>query len=117
MPTSHSFAFPEDKRDAIERSLRATVDAPLQSIRPERQKKPAIVLTSSSADPTRPEPPLLPKSVPVVLSSQTTPVTSPDAISIDLPSKFHYYGFKDLYVRPLRVTHLAKLAKAVELGS
>ena len=121
--TSHTFAFPEDKRDAFERNLRSTAGAELpKSVRPERQRKPALVLTGSSADPTRPPQgasvpaPELPRSVKVDLP-QAIPMVSPDAISLDLPSRFYYYDFKDLYITPLRVTHLAKLAKAVELGS
>ena len=115
--TSHTFAFPEDKRDTFERNLRATATPELQSIRPERQRKPALVLTGSSADPTRPPGAAqVPRSVKVTLP-QATPMVSADAISLDLPSRFYYYDFKDLYITPLRVTHLAKLAKARELGS
>lgn len=32
--------------------------------------------------------------------------------SVDLPSRFAYYGFTDLYVRPFVAKHLAKLQKA-----
>ncbi len=41
-----------------------------------------------------------------------TPISTPHGISISLPSHFAYYDFKDLYVRPFRVPHLAKMSKA-----
>jgi hypothetical protein len=44
-------------------------------------------------------------------------MADPEGISIPLPSRFHYYPFKDLYVKPFRVFHLAKLSKANETGS
>ncbi len=116
MQPSHTFSFPEDKRDAIERNLRATTEPKvLTSVRPERQKKPVVSLNSSSENPGQPAP--TPAAMIQVDLQPATPMTSPDAISIELPSRFHYYSFKDLYVKPLRVTHLAKLSKAVEQGS
>lgn len=36
------------------------------------------------------------------------------AISIDLPSRFKFYTFKDLYVKPMRNHHRAKLAAAYQ---
>lgn len=44
----------------------------------------------------------------------TNPTSDPEAISIDLPSRFAFYDFKDLYVKPFRAFHLAKLSKAHE---
>jgi hypothetical protein len=35
-----------------------------------------------------------------------------ESMSLALPSRFAYYGFKDCYVQPLRARHLAKLQKA-----
>jgi hypothetical protein len=43
---------------------------------------------------------------------EPTPVSTADYVSLDLPSKFAYYPFKDLYIKPFRTPHLAKLAKA-----
>lgn len=47
---------------------------------------------------------------------QTAPtvpqIAEPTGILIDLPSKYAFYGFKDLYVQPIKAMHLAKLARA-----
>lgn len=37
------------------------------------------------------------------------------AISIDLPSRFKFYSFKDLYIKPMRNLHRAKLAAAYQM--
>lgn len=37
------------------------------------------------------------------------------AISVDLPSRFVFYKFKDLYVKPMRNMHRAKLAAAYQM--
>lgn len=37
-----------------------------------------------------------------------------EAVSLKLPSRFAYYGFKDIYVKPLRSRQLAKLSRAHE---
>ena len=37
------------------------------------------------------------------------------AISIDLPSRFVFYSFKDLYIKPMRNIHRAKLAAAYQM--
>lgn len=42
----------------------------------------------------------------------TNPIADAEAMSLALPSRFAYYGFKDLYVRPLLARHIAKLQKA-----
>lgn len=46
-----------------------------------------------------------------------TPMVTADMVSLSLPSRFAFYPFKDLYIKPLRVTHLAKLARANDLDS
>lgn len=46
-----------------------------------------------------------------------TPMQSADATSVDLPSRFHFYGFKDLYVRPMRTPQMAKISAAHETGN
>lgn len=40
------------------------------------------------------------------------PVADGESSSLALPSRFAYYGFRDLYVQPFRARHLAKLQKA-----
>lgn len=47
----------------------------------------------------------------------TAPTSEAEAVSISLCSRFAYYPFKDLYARPFRVKHLAKLHKAHEDSS
>lgn len=42
----------------------------------------------------------------------TNPSADPESISVALPSNFVFYPFKDLYVKPLRALHLAKMNKA-----
>lgn len=41
----------------------------------------------------------------------------PEAVGVDLPSRFAFYDFKDLYVKPFKGLHLAKLSRAKEEGS
>lgn len=40
------------------------------------------------------------------------PMSDPLYVSVDLPSRFAFYDFKDLYVRPFMGLHFAKLARA-----
>lgn len=53
-------------------------------------------------------------SVPVPGASILAPVADSEGVSVDLPSKFAFYDFKDLYIRPFRGYHLAKLSRAHE---
>lgn len=39
-------------------------------------------------------------------------ITEDRYVSLALPSRFHYYDFKDVYARPFQKKHLSKLAKA-----
>lgn len=39
-------------------------------------------------------------------------VADGESMSLALPSRFAYYGFRDAYIQPLRARHLAKLQKA-----
>jgi hypothetical protein len=41
-----------------------------------------------------------------------TPVADGSAFSLGLPSRFAFYGFKDVYVKPFLAKHIAKLQKA-----
>lgn len=55
---------------------------------------------------------------PVVEQAQPAPyipsaaVASSEGVSVALPSGFQFYPFKDLYVHPLRASHLAKIARS-----
>jgi hypothetical protein len=120
---SEQFQFPNDARDKIEEQLRAVTAErePLRSVRPERQRTPDVVVTPSLPEfreAPKPPPQLPPGVASVnVVSNATTPMSDPEGISIELPSKFFYYPFKDLYVKPFRLSHLAKVAKAHETAS
>jgi hypothetical protein len=107
------FEFPSDARDLIEKQLRASFDErqPLKSVRPSRQPQVVtpVEVRQEELQPQR-------NTVPV-RSGATTPIADPEGISIDLPSRFFYYTFKDLYVRPFKLSHLAKVAKAHETSS
>ena len=113
MSVTPGFEFPPDAQDAIEQQLRAQVEArqPLRSVRPDRQK-PQMVLPTTQPVVVQQVVQPAPANVP-----DPTPVSDPIGISVDLPSRFAYYSFKDLYVRPFRVAHLAKVAKAHETSS
>lgn len=50
--------------------------------------------------------------VPMVKPGFTTAIADGESMSLDLPSRFAYYGFQDVYARPFVAKHLAKLQKA-----
>lgn len=100
-PDNPDFEFPAHHQDAIDAALRQHADSPFM---PERKPKPVVRIVDQD------------KPKIVVEAPPVTPTTDAQAISIDLPSKFHYYDFKDLYVKPLRVPQLAKISKAHETG-
>jgi hypothetical protein len=124
-PFDPSYGFPEEAKLAIDKKLRAFVsqdNIDVMSVRPERQKAAAEQIVQpkiASQDTPQPTPqatPTIGTTVPVQTPSPT-PMADAEAVSIDVPSKFFFYDFKDLYVKPFRVFHLAKLAKANETGS
>jgi len=96
-----NFEFPLDKQDQIEAALRHQVDAPFIAA---RRPKPVVRIVEDDKPKIKTEMP------------SVTPMTEASGISIDLPSKFHYYDFKDLYVRPMRIPQLAKINAAHETG-
>jgi hypothetical protein len=56
-------------------------------------------------------------SVPNVMPGFTAPVADPEGVSLGLPSKFAFYNFKDVYVKPFKGKHLSKLSRAHAEGS
>ena len=50
--------------------------------------------------------------VPNVKPGFTAAIADPESMSLDLPSRFSYYAFKDFYAQPFRTKHIAKLQKA-----
>lgn len=52
-----------------------------------------------------------------VMPGYQAPISDAEGESIALPSRFAYYPFKDLYVRPFKGGHLAKIARAAQTGS
>lgn len=112
------FEFPKELGEAVDQKLRTVFSEKVpvvDSIRPERQRvvqtDPAAMPRNASGTPVvtplSAKPHTVPNGNPVV-----TPISDPEAVSIDLPSKFAFYSFSDLYVKPFRVYHLAKVAKA-----
>lgn len=108
-------------RDIIDQKLRETVgDRPkIESVRPERQQRPLPIVQTDPASivppkATKTEAPenTVPNNAPL-----PTPVSTVDGISLDLPSKFAYYDFKDLYIKPFTVKHLSKLARSQQEAS
>lgn len=51
-------------------------------------------------------------TVPNVMPGFENAVADGESLSLALPSRFAYYGFKDVYIQPFRARHLAKLQKA-----
>lgn len=50
--------------------------------------------------------------VPNVTPGFTQAIADAESMSLALPSRFAFYGFKDFYARPLLAKHIAKLQKA-----
>jgi hypothetical protein len=96
-----NFAFPVNSQDSIDALLRKEVDAPFVTA---RRAKPVVRIVED-------EKPKIKTEMPT-----TTPKAEASGVSIDLPSKFHYYDFKDLYVLPMRVPQLAKISAAHNTG-
>jgi hypothetical protein len=128
-PPQHSYGFPIEAQNQIDVALRSLADGQekdsngnpvVKSVRPPREnsKGPKISMTSSTVEGAAPAP-KIPEARPSVTPPKPpiSPMTSADGISIDLPSNFHYYSFKDLYVKPLRVPQLSKLDKAHTTGN
>jgi hypothetical protein len=104
------FEFPKAMADAVDARLTSAFGdhaqpQPLQSVRPERR----VIQTDNTTPKTA-------NTVPNVQPA-ATPTEEAESVSIDLPSRFAFYNFKDLYIRPFRVLHLAKVAKANATGS
>jgi hypothetical protein len=110
------FPFPQTTQDAIDKQLR-------RAVAPERIKRTAdphaIVTPHVAVASTVPEPPAAwhGQHTVSVASPAVTPMGDATGVSIPLPSKFFWYPFKDLYVKPLRVAHLAKINAANETGN
>lgn len=117
--TQHEFhPFPASAQDEIERRLREEVGArhpaPAHG-QPRRQAQPQIVQPAVEL-PSEPQPWSGSGAV-EVSAPAVTPISEVYGDSIPLPSQFFWYPFKDLYVRPLRVPHLAKINAANETGN
>lgn len=111
------YEFPNDARERIEQTLRAMSnpqDQVVRSVRPERQKPviPQEVGHFQQVGGIQQQVQQVVEGIKPVAQPEPTPVSTADYVSIDLPSKFAYYDFKDLYIKPFRNPHLAKLAKA-----
>lgn len=103
---SQGFEFPTSMQDTLDKTLRESISGQpkLKSARPGKQE----ITPTLASDPK-----------PTVANNQASinPISEAESISIALPSKFAYYDFKDLYIKPFRLPHLGKLAKAAQTTS
>jgi hypothetical protein len=65
-------------------------------------------MAQAVADVTTPQPMYVENEMP----GFTAPTADAEYSSLALPSRFAYYGFKDLYVKPFIITHIGKLQRA-----
>lgn len=96
-----NFVFPTEAHDAIDAALQQHVNADFPAA---RKPKPVVRMVEDDK-------PKIETNAPPV-----TPMTDATAQSVDLPSRFHYYTFKDLYVRPLRLPQMSKISAAHDTG-
>lgn len=130
MTTQH-FEFPASAQDAISANMvqdhqqarrphpaQATPPQTIEDLLRQHAEEPSTA-PPQTANPTQPPRVRMMPVAPVVDVKEPapTPMESMDGISIDLPSRFHFYSFKDLYAKPLRTPQLAKFAKAHETGN
>ena len=78
---------------------------------------PRITNLSVSSPSMEPDSSQISNGVPNPKPGFTEPVSEPEGVSMDLASRFAFYPFKDLYVKPFRVRQLGKLNKAREDSS
>lgn len=98
---------PEAQADAM--FSQAAMQAPSVPMVPRAQPQPQM------QQPQRVAPQLVQEYVNQVAATNPgviTPVADAEYMSLELPSRFAYYGFTDLYVCPFRAKHLGKLQKA-----
>lgn len=96
-----NFTFPTEAHDAIDQALQQHANADFPAAR-----KPQPIVRMVEDDKPKVE----------TATPPVTPMTDASAQSVDLPSKFHYYPFKDLYVRPLRLPQMAKISAGRDTG-
>lgn len=96
-----NFVFPTEAHDAIDAALQQHVNEDFPAA---RKPKPVVRMVEDDK-------PKIETTAPPV-----TPMTDATAQSVDLPSRFHYYTFKDLYVRPLRLPQMSKISAAHDTG-
>lgn len=110
---AHASAAPNQEQGFNQQQQR-----PMAPIRPQTIQS---NLTGPSAAPVfdEPEPNVFEgvQTVPNEHPGFTAPVIAGEASSLDLPSRFWAYGFKDLYATPFVAFHLAKMSRAHEEGS
>jgi hypothetical protein len=103
--------FPPERQQAIEQRVKAR--EPYQSPHlPEQARKPKVHAQGLTSQAPIQEP-----TIPVSTPGFTNPVAEAEAVLIDLPSNYVFYEFKDLYIKPFKGRHLAKLSRASDEGS
>lgn len=144
-PSTQTFAFPPEKQKQIEqqRAARLAQTTPYQSPQGPRHQQhaqqgqhpiqPVTIPTSGPGTPQgimpQQQPMFRPQGTfpmpqqaqfPAIVNPMpgfTAPVADPEGVSLALPSRFAFYKFQDLYVRPFKGLHLSKLSRAHAEGS
>ena len=140
-PTTQNFAFPQEKQQQLEqqRASRLAQTTPYQPNQQQQSprhqqhqqqpRQPVTMPTSGPGMPSQGQPPFPQRGItqqvqqmqfPAVdnpMPGFTAPVADPEGTSLALPSRFAFYRFKDLYAKPFKALHLAKLSRAHAEGS
>lgn len=98
-------AFPAEKVQQMEVRQKATA-----SYRSPHLPKPAATGLVTESAPI----PVVVAQVPIEIPGFTKPTSEVEAVVLDLPSRYCFYDFKDLYVKPFKGLHLGKLSRARE---
>ena len=105
--------------EAVKRDIRAKSEERSQAIkrRVPQQHTPLAVPVSPVSAAVAGLSPAPHQSMPQTVAAVPQPTvglsSDPEAISLALPSNFHYYqDFKDVYCKPFRALHLSKLSRA-----
>jgi len=88
----------------------ALVDPGLHGLAPVQRATPAPAPTPLPESDTKVVSPEL--QVESTLPGFSTAVADGEFVSLALPSRFAYYGFKDIYIKPFVARHLSKLQRA-----
>lgn len=104
--------FPSTRVQQIEERQKST-KAYHSPHMPQKPKASAQNMTTNMPQPAA-APINIPQTVDIQSPGFTRPVTEAEAVVLDLPSRYAFYPFKDLYVKPFKGLHLGKMSRAKE---